>query len=140
MRYLIIAILALAGCGREPLKMDPAFAEYVTQFKQASSSKGDYDGGLIQFGDTSAADDGKYRAVGTCRHTSDGWIIMINAKYWYAPRGPDQNRSVLFHELTHCVLNVRLHNLDPNNYMNARAVFLPEGILDGQVADYADRF
>lgn len=63
---------------------------------------------IIRFGETKDA-------VGYCTYGRYHRVIMIDRNFWN--RTDELTHDILvFHELTHCVLD-KEHSIDPNNYM-----------------------
>ncbi len=71
--------------------------------------------------------------IGLCTVYLHRKEILIDENYW-AVANLETKKQLMFHELTHCILDK--HHVDlENNYMNSYLVELPEDIFYEQVKD-----
>lgn len=102
-----------------------SFTEYKDQFKSLVNDKGHYEGTIELKGI-----DRPY--VGWC-YPGDPWRIEIDYFMWINEDIPEfYKRETLFHELTHCILDMG-HSDDPNNYMFWRPDPMTKEQLEEQV-------
>jgi hypothetical protein len=54
--------------------------------------------------------------IGVCKPRLGGFTINIDREYWNTRATPEEKTQLMYHELTHCILD-KDHSEDPNNYM-----------------------
>lgn len=102
-----------------------SFSDYLQQFKTLVHGTGRYAGRFD-------IENLPKPFIGFCYHDNP-WRIRIDYTFWFSPNVPiDDKRSLIFHELTHCVLGAD-HSNDPNNYMYFQIHHLTPKELDAQV-------
>lgn len=75
----------------------------------------------------------KNEEIGLCTFYAFRRDVNFDPLYWATSTNAIQ-RQLVFHELTHCILNVH-HIEDSNNYMNSYIVYVPENVLLQQLKD-----
>lgn len=73
----------------------------------------------------------KFGELGLCNYYIFKREIFISKTYW-ENASLNERRQLVFHELTHCVLNIH-HVNDPNHYMNPYLNLIPEKDLMDQL-------
>lgn len=75
----------------------------------------------------------KAGVLGVCYYSyGRGFEIHISPGLLVSPDWDNKMRTVVFHEFTHCMLNVK-HTEDPNNYMFKYITEMDEETLNAQV-------
>ncbi len=76
--------------------------------------------------------------IGLCTVYIHRKEVLIDENYW-AISNLETRKQLVFHELTHCVLD--MHHIDlENNYMNSYLIELPKDVLYEQVKDNMVKF
>jgi hypothetical protein len=121
MKYLLLTLIALSGCGKSPNQIDPTFQPLYDQFVSDAKSNGvDVSGPqgiVIQFTTLEQANP-LGETIGECSDMGYGNdIVSIDYNFW-AGASPSTQQILLYHELGHCLLDEH-HNPDPTSIMNA---------------------
>lgn len=128
MRNLLIVLsLILAGCGQSPNNQTtPALViqPYYKQFFDTVGWQHETDGIVGVFNNLGA--------IAICIPNPNKYQVYIDSDTFYG-MSADQQRAVVFHELTHCVFNVSEHSADANSYMTVLATSTP-GFSDATLA------
>jgi hypothetical protein len=103
-------ILLLTSCGseldsRDFHETDPEFKEYIELFSEYYGSEINDNDVVIGFGET------KEGIFGLCNYSKRQ--ITISRKFWdLASDSSYRKEALIFHELGHCVLNLRGHETE----------------------------
>lgn len=80
-------------------------------------------------------------SIGICKWKLNGFEIVIDKDFWNAPGITNEDREqLMFHELSHCVLD-RDHNFDDKyHYMYPSQIYLPQQTYIPQVLKDMEEF
>lgn len=146
-RFLIILYIILflevagwAGYYTYDLGVDRDFTSYVTEYdglynsvcKVNSDTRRDYLLSIQYYNDSDA--DG---TIGYCQFLLFKNRIRFDKEWWSSASG-FQRRQLVYHELTHCYLNLG-HSFDTKNYMYPFIHSMREDMLIQQTKDTLDR-
>lgn len=114
---IVLLAALLQACGRSPdtnlvpVEIKPYYNEYIALNLNVKAPVGD-----IMF-----ADDMRKTSLGECSFTSGAnyWGIKININRW-KDFSQSEKRTLIYHELTHCLFMSPIHSTDPDSYMNAK--------------------
>lgn len=133
-------MLLVSACGPASLydapkaHMPPAVVPYYNEFVgiigQSRVTNGD-----IHFADDKYFSnyDSRHYVIGLCvKIGNTPWTIFLRKSYWDAY--PQFQKEVVFHELTHCILNHMEHSSDYHSYMYPSQTHPPD--LDQQVSSW----
>ena len=120
MKYLILMIGLMSGCGRSGPVVDPALAGLYDKFMADAQAHGvEIDQGRINelamsFGDLGKKADLAGPMIGYCDVNGHGHQVVVDKTFWDSSNDIDKE-SLVFHELGHCLLD-RQHvfELDSN--------------------------
>jgi hypothetical protein len=113
------------GCGPVRVVYPTEMAQYYEDFSRIIGPSR-VTSGTMQFEDDSFFEG---NVIGLCvKPALGGWTVHIKQSMW-TKSSEVYRKAVLFHELTHCVLDRMEHSLDPNSYMY-RLQMTPDDIND----------
>lgn len=127
MRYLILslAVMLVSNCGpasphseQPQVYMPDSVTTHYEEFVRIIGTNRVTAGDIGFESDEYFSKLGSGHVIGVCQKTSDihiPWTIRLKKSYW--DKFPQFQRELLFHELTHCILNHMEHSTDSYSYM-----------------------
>lgn len=121
-------------------ELKPYFDDYMIMVQNHCNSSQYYypDDTGIFIEDISQAPDYKEdsdpRTIGQCGYTNTLFHIYIDTKFFKTATVLEK-KTVMFHELRHCMFHIDQHNKDPNSYFNDKVPDILEPELYSQVVD-----
>lgn len=136
-QYLLFLVISLNACGSVPLRADSniiAPDEVMPIVKDFINIVGDKKLPIGTIVIKKIEDE--YEGVCYERTAVSPWLIQLNETY-YRELSDIQKRSLVYHELTHCMFDSETHSPDITNYMYFELRFDDsEFILTKQVMEY----